>query len=128
MKSSTRLILIVVAIVVVLTGIIWAAIAQSNRPDKLDGFASCLEEKGAKFYGAFWCAHCQNQKKMFGRSARLLPYIECSQPSGNGQLSVCIDNKIESYPTWEFADGERLTGEVPLSTLAEKTQCALPQQ
>ncbi len=128
MKSSTRLIIIIVAILLVLGGIIWAVIAQANRPDKLDEFASCLEQKGAKFYGAFWCPHCQAQKTMFGRSARLLPYVECSQPSGSGQLQVCIDKKIESYPTWEFADGSRLTGEVSLATLAEKTQCTLPQQ
>src|SRR3990167_1997862 len=70
----------------------------TNRPGELDSFAQCLEEKGVTFYGAFWCPHCQEQKKMFGNSARLLPYVECSQPDGKTQTQVCIDKKIESYP------------------------------
>lgn len=96
-------------------------------PGRLDGFAQCLKDSGAKFYGAFWCPHCQNQKTMFGKSAKLLPYIECSTPDGRGQLQICKDEKVEGYPTWEFADGSRQSGEVPLSILAEKTGCALPE-
>ena len=92
-----------------------------------DDFASCLSTKGVKFYGAFWCPHCQNQKALFGSSAKLLPYIECSTPDRQGQLKVCMDNNIKSYPTWEFLDGSRLTGEVPLQTLSQKTGCALPK-
>lgn len=96
-------------------------------PRPLDGFAQCLADKKAAFYGAFWCPHCQNQKKMFGRSARLLPYTECSTPDGKSQLQICVDKKIDGYPTWEFSDGSRLSGEIPLKTLSEKTGCLLPQ-
>ena len=53
----------------VLAGIIGISYRENNTPGKLDGFAQCLKDKGAIFYGAFWCPHCQNQKKMFGRSA-----------------------------------------------------------
>ena len=94
---------------------------------QLDEFAQCLADKDAVFYGAFWCPHCQAQKRMFGNSAKLLPYIECSTPAGQSQLQACIDKEIQSYPTWEFADGSRLTGEVPLAQLAEKTGCELLQ-
>ena len=94
---------------------------------QLDEFAQCLADKDAVFYGAFWCPHCQAQKRMFGNSAKLLPYIECSTPDGQSQLQACIDKEIQSYPTWEFADGSRLTGEVPLAQLAEKTGCELLQ-
>ncbi len=97
------------------------------QPGKLDDFAACLKDKGATFYGAFWCPHCQNQKQMFGKSVKLLPYVECSAPDGNSQLPVCNNKKIESYPTWEFKDGSRETGEVPLVTLSEKTGCQLPK-
>ena len=93
---------------------------------ELDSFATCLKDKGAVFYGAFWCPHCQAQKKMFGKSAKLMPYVECSTADANGQTQICIDKKISSYPTWEFADGSRLTGEIPLAQLAEKTSCVLP--
>ncbi len=99
----------------------------SEVSDKYDGFAQCLKDKGAVFYGAFWCSHCQAQKKLFGSSQKLLPYVECSTLDGNGQTQICIDKKIESYPTWEFADGSRLNGEVALEALAEKTSCVLPE-
>ena len=90
-------------------------------------FAECLGERGATFYGAFWCPHCQNQKAMFGSADKYLPYIECSTPDGRGQLPICQEANVTGYPTWEFADGSRLSGEIPIRTLAEKTGCAAPE-
>ncbi len=95
---------------------------------QLDGFAQCLADKDAMFYGAFWCPICQSQKRMFGNSAKLLPYTECSTPDGQSQLQICVSKEIKQYPTWEFSDGSRLTGEAPLVQLAEKTGCELPQK
>lgn len=101
-------------------------VATSNESGgPLDSFAQCLKDKGVKFYGAFWCPHCQAQKKLFGPSARLLPYIECSTPDANGQTDICKEQKIEGYPTWEFADGTRESGEVSLAELSEKSSCSL---
>ena len=99
---------------------------ESKEAGKYDTFAICLKEKGAVFYGTFWCSHCKAQKEMFGSSARLLPYIECSTADGRGQTNECKEKKIEGYPTWEFQDGTRLSGEVPLEKLAQKTSCELP--
>lgn len=96
-------------------------------PGKLDDFTSCLTEKKAVFYGAFWCPHCQKTKALFGNSAKHLPYVECSTPDGQGQTQACKDANIASYPTWAFADDSRLTGERTLQELAEKTGCTLPQ-
>ena len=94
---------------------------KPSGPGKYDQFAQCLADKGAKFYGAFWCPHCQNQKRMFGsKSAKLLPYTECSTPDGKGTTQACIDAGVKSYPTWKFADGTELVGEIPLIQLAEK--------
>ena len=95
-------------------------------PGVYDEFATCLKDKGATFYGAFWCPHCQAQKKLFGSSAKLLPYVECSTADGAGQMQICKDNDVSGYPTWVFADGSRLGGEVTLEKLAEKTTCVLP--
>lgn len=86
-----------------------------------------MKDKGATFYGAFWCSHCQAQKALFGKSVKLLPYVECSTPDAKGQLPICIEKGIASYPTWVFPDLSTTTGEVPLDTLAEKTGCELPQ-
>ncbi|TAK04818.1 hypothetical protein EPO33_02370 [Patescibacteria group bacterium] len=120
---------VLIALLVVLAaGGIGGGIWYTNtQPGALDGFASCLGEKGAKFYGAFWCPHCANQKKLFGKSAKKLPYIECGV-AGNtsAQTQVCTDAEVKGYPTWVFADASRLSGEIPLQTLAEKTGCALP--
>lgn len=125
MKKTSWIALAVVAVLIG-GGIYWA-VKQGSKPGRLDGFAQCLKTKGATFYGAFWCPHCQNQKKLFGSSQKYLPYVECSNPSGQRQTQICIDQKIESYPTWEFADKSRLTGEIDLRTLAEKTGCTLPE-
>ena len=89
-------------------------------------FAECLKDKGAVFYGAFWCPHCKAQKTLFGDAVSLLPYVECSTTDGNAQTQVCIDKKIEGYPTWEFADGSRLSGEQTFAQLAAKTECPVP--
>lgn len=101
-------------------------VKNSNSPSKYDSFATCIKEKGAEFYGAFWCPHCRTQKSLFGKSAKNLPYIECSTPDGNSQLSSCTEKGIESYPTWFFADGTKESGELSLEKLAEKTSCILP--
>ena len=95
-------------------------------PGMYDAFAKCIAQSGAKFYGAFWCPHCAAQKQEFGSSEQYLPYVECSLPDESGQTQVCIQNNIQSYPTWVFPDGSRLTGTTPLATLAQKTGCVLP--
>lgn len=98
----------------------------SARPGQLDPFTQCLKDKGVEFYGAFWCPHCQATKRMFGSSAKLLPYIECSTPDGQDQLQICKDKKIEQYPTWVFPDGKILTGEHTLQELSDASSCPLP--
>lgn len=98
----------------------------SFHDPKYDEFAICLKDKGAVFYGAFWCPHCQDQKKMFGQSSKLLPYVECSTPDGKGQTAICTEKDIPGYPTWEFADGSRMGSTVSFEKLSEKTGCANP--
>lgn len=123
-KTKITWILILLAVVIATVLIVKAP----AKPGRLDTFATCLQDEGAKFYGTFWCPHCRNQKALFGKSARLLPYIECSTPDGQSQTEVCRLAGIQGYPTWEFADGSRLSGEIPLETLAEKTSCELPTE
>ncbi len=120
-KNIIIIILVAVAIVI---GLAYVQKAN-NAPGEYDGLATCLKDKGVKFYGAFWCPHCRDQKKEFGNSAKLLPYIECSTPDASGQLQTCIDAKIDSYPTWEFPDGSRLSQVIPVEELAQKTSCPL---
>ncbi|MFA6024750.1 MAG: hypothetical protein WC777_06175 [Candidatus Gracilibacteria bacterium] len=97
-----------------------------QRDTTYDAFATCIAESDTTFYGAFWCPHCADQKKLFGDSADLLPYIECDPNGKNAQTEVCNDEKIQSYPTWRFPDGSKKTGVVSLEDLSELTSCPLP--
>lgn len=126
MQTKTKFIIFIVLVVVIIGGFGLYTGLKPQAPGKLDSFAQCIKASGAEFYGAFWCVHCQEQKKEFGSSEQYLPYIECSNPD-NTQKQICIDKKIEGYPTWIFKDGSILSGKLSLETLAQKTQCLLPQ-
>lgn len=118
----------VALVVVLVAGLIFVRNNASKAPENMtafDTFGQCLSDAGAKFYGAFWCPHCQSQKKLLQNSKRI-PYIECSTPDGKAQTPLCIEKKITGYPTWEFADGTVKATELTLAELSEKTSCALP--
>ena len=128
MQNTNRTVITVgIVILIVIIGVLVFVSQAPSGPGKLDAFAQCLGTNGAKFYGAFWCPHCQNQKAMFGTSKQYLPYVECSTPDGQDQNALCTAIGVKSYPTWVFADNSTSTGEIPLATLAEKTKCMLPQ-
>lgn len=112
---------IVIGLVVVFVGLfIW----YKATPGPYDALAQCLNDQGAKYYGAFWCPVCQRQKQAFAKSAKYLPYVECSNPD-KSQNETCKQMEIESYPTWIFADGERRNGLLEPSVLAEITSCPM---
>lgn len=112
--------------ILILTGLLIMLTACGGGSGKYDTFAQCLSDEGAKMYGAFWCPHCTDQKAEFGPSWDFVNYIECSLPDKQGQTEVCKQAKIESYPTWEFADGERQVGKLSFQQLSVKTGCELP--
>lgn len=88
------------------------------NPEKLDTLASCLTEKGAVMYGAYWCSHCQEQKKEFGAAFSKVTYVECEV-----QKQKCADENIQGFPTWKFADGSSVSGAQEFSALAKKAGC-----
>lgn len=96
--ASTSL-LLVVALHLHYTGA-WGTAPQGEDPT-LRALAIHLADSGAKFYGAYWCPHCEEQKALFGASADRLPYIECS-PSGRAgpQSLECRRKRVRFYPTW----------------------------
>ena len=119
-------ILIVVAIIVILFVI--GGSGPSYAREDIDVFAQCLTEKGAVMYGAFWCPHCADVKKMFGESFRYVEYVECDPRGENEQSLLCIEKEIESYATFEFNDDPetRLIGEPTFEELAAASGCAAP--
>ncbi len=127
MKNGVRIFWGALALIILLAVASSFFVGTGASSGKLDTFAQCIKEKGVTFYGAFWCPHCQRTKAMFGSSAHLLPYVECSKPDGKTQTQICIDKKIESYPTWVSpATTTILTGEHTLKELSDFTGCPLP--
>ncbi len=115
----------VIVIIVLVVAVLGFSFIYEPGPGKLDAFAQCLTDSKTIFYGAFWCPNCIEQKAMFGRSVTKIPYLECSTRDGRAQIQECNDAGIDAYPTWEFPGGERVTGTLPLETLAEKSGCEL---
>ncbi|MGA8152056.1 MAG: hypothetical protein WB952_13975 [Terriglobales bacterium] len=115
---------IVVVVVAILGGLLW--FLRQKQTSRLDSFAHCLSDKGAKMYGAYWCPHCADQKELFGSSFQYAPYIECGIKGSRELNPVCTQANIKHFPTWEFADGTRVEGAHPLEFLGQTTGCALP--
>ena len=91
--------------------------AGPERP-YLKALAAHLHDTGARFYGAYWCPACQQQKALFEASANRLPYVECTPEGRGGVLNfACVSNNVKDYPTW-IIDGRRHTGVLPVDQLA----------
>ena len=83
----------------------------------------CLEESGVKMYGAFWCGHCEEQKKLLGNVGSV--YVECDARGKNEQAELCIEKGILGYPTFELSNGSFISGIHTVSELADITGCSL---
>ncbi|MEP6643579.1 MAG: hypothetical protein ABJA69_03720 [Acidobacteriaceae bacterium] len=97
-----------------------------KRSSRLDGFAKCLQSKNIKMYGLYWCTHCAEQKELFGSAFQYVPYIECGVKGSRDEEPGCAQANLKQFPTWQFSDGSRTQGMLPLTSLSEKTGCALP--
>ena len=104
MKKNYWIYIIVFAVVAVPVYFFWP---KDEARGNYDEFALCLSGKGITMYGAYWCPHCQNEKKAFGDSFRLVNYIECPASSAGGP------------------DGKRFEGEMGLEKLSEASGCLL---
>ena len=99
---------------------------QRELDEKLKALAKCLNEKGVKFYGTYWCGFCIRQKEMFDQAAVYLPYIECAPDRATEEeLAMCREANVTSIPDWRFPDGHQELGMLPLEKLAELSGCQL---
>jgi uncharacterized membrane protein/glutaredoxin len=101
-------------VILVLHGNYAAPRAEPTGPEDpmTRALAEHLTEEGVLFYGASWCPHCQEQKRLFGASADRLPYIECSLGGPNSPQSMaCRQAGVRSYPTWVI-NGRTFVGQV----------------
>lgn len=115
-EASVIALLIVGALHLHYSGLFDAAAGPEDP--QLQALAIHLADTGAKFYGAYWCPRCQEQKAVFEASAHRLPYVECSSGGrGSALTKPCAAEKIKSYPTWMIKD-QRYTGLQTPSSLA----------
>jgi|WetSurMetagenome_2_1015567.scaffolds.fasta_scaffold150116_2 hypothetical protein len=90
---------------------------------KYDALAKCLTAKGAIFYGAYWCPHCQDQKKQFGESLKYINYVECDPKGENANPDACQKAGVERYPTWFFPGQGTVPGVETPEELSQKANC-----
>lgn len=101
-----------------------AGCEESEYPeDDFEIIAQCVTDSGAKMYGAVWCGHCTRQKVEFGDAFKYIDYTECDVHTDPEGAQVCIDERIEKLPTWEFADGTREFGVIMPKEFAERFSC-----
>jgi glutaredoxin len=111
-------------VILLLHGSYVAQQAEPSGPEDpmTRALAEHLTEEGVLFYGASWCPHCQEQKRLFGASASRLPYVECSPGGRNAPAAPsCRSAGVTSYPTW-IINGRPIVGQVlTLAQLADAT-------
>ncbi len=121
-SSKTKTIVGIIFVLVIAAGgwFVWKNISKPREASALDSFAQCLAQKKITMYGAYWCPHCQNEKRAFGSSWEYVPYVECTE-----ETQKCIDQKIQRYPTWIFPDGKRFEGEMGVEKLSQESGCII---
>ena len=120
---------IIISLAIIMLALVAAFYLFRSGPAnaELDSFAQCLADKNVTMYGAYWCGHCQNQKKAFGESFRFVPYVECTQDPNK-----CLAAGVDAYPTWIFPaspaggpNGKKLVGELEIQELSQESGCLL---
>jgi glutaredoxin len=95
--------------------------AAGPEDQQLKALAIHLTDKDVKFYGAYWCPRCQEQKALFEASAERLLYVECSSGGrGSALTKACATAKVRTYPTWIIGE-RRYTGLQTPQSLAAAT-------
>jgi uncharacterized membrane protein len=107
---------VVAAATIVLAYGIFIDVVGPSTPYQ-EGLARHLAATGARFYGAYWCPHCREQKELFGGAAALLPYVECDPGGAGARPELCAMAGVKVFPTWVIG-GTRHDGLLPLDALA----------
>ncbi|ABW27932.1 vitamin K epoxide reductase family protein [Acaryochloris marina] len=113
------------------TGQVFFTITDSSGEAELE-LAKHLKQTDAKMFGAFWCPHCADQKKLFGVQAiSEMPYVECAPEGPSPQVDLCTEElgkaseklrpiigRDAGFPTWKIGDNY-YSGQQSLIDLAE---------
>jgi hypothetical protein len=128
---------VLVALVVGLAGLGWAAavdrpagetggrgvppvVTTVSTPEAI-ALAEHLSRSGVVMYSAWWCPHCNDQKKLFGKEATArLTIVECAADGRDSQTERCAAKGIQGFPSWEIK-GKLDSGVKSLQDLAERS-------
>lgn len=109
------------------TGRVHFSITETSNPARIE-LAKHLKASGAVMFGAHWCPHCADQKRLFGVEAlKDLPYVECDPKGEEPDPKLCQakfkDAEVQlktrvGFPTWEI-DGKFYSGAQSLDKLAK---------
>ena len=125
-KKIASRILWIIGVLVVATLAVWAYTSFRSDPHEFDALAKCLSEKNIIMYGAYWCPHCQDQKRMFRDSWEFVKYVECASPGDPyTPTEQCKAAGVASYPTWVFPGGSKVPGAQEFDKLAKISGCPL---
>ena len=96
-------------------------IVTSESTKESISLAKYLKDNGVVKYSAYWCPNCLDQSELFGKEAyKELNVVECARDGKNSQTQLCIDKKIEGFPSWEI-NGKIIIGVQTLKKLSELT-------
>ncbi len=94
-------------------------IVTSESTKESIALAKFLKNNGVVKYSAYWCPNCLDQSELFGKEAyKELNVVECARDGKNSQTQLCIDKKIEGFPSWEI-NGKIIIGVKTLNELSE---------
>lgn len=119
-KKTLKLSLVSISILVILISSVYYLTSQEDPA--ISELAQCLTDNDATMYGAFWCGHCVDQKKLFGNSFKYIDYIECDERGDNSQPERCQIEGIDGYPTWKI-NGQTMSGVINLNQLSSVAGC-----
>ena len=131
---------LIVAFSVLMGGLIWSNQVDPARANEMNlsnervsppittvsskgkiNFAKYLRDNNIVMYSAYWCPHCNDQKKLFGKKAvEELIIVECAKDGKNNNYKLCQEKGIEGFPSWEI-NNEIYSGTRSLNELAEMT-------
>ena len=94
-------------------------IVSSESSKESIALAKYLKNKGVVKYSAYWCPNCLDQGELFGKQAyKELNVVECAKDGMNSQTQLCIDKKIQGFPSWEI-NGKIILGVQTLDELSK---------
>ena len=94
-------------------------VVTSESTKESIALAKFLKNNGVVKYSAYWCPNCLNQSELFGKEAyKELNVVECARDGKNSQTQLCLDKKIEGFPSWEI-NGKIIIGVKTLKELSE---------